>query len=514
MEEKEIDDLETAAETIGQLQRPARDETENPKKKEASSDPDRFLSEIVSMFDSDPAAEATAGKTVKKKLRERRSRRINRKEKFAYVAKQSARAREEIMTARARDELRSKVSEMIGMINGTIEEISRIKTEKKKEDQEVCRKTETPVQIDHVVESGKQDTEVLPEAEAEETAPEESLSAAEEPEDEQSAFEKPEDIQEPEFVLNNEDVSDMPDMDLSRTSYEPDQRWQIFYMVGALFLIVSIYFCITFFHGGDADNSNAVSGEPVIEIKENEPDKPHMDPKLKDMWLSNKAINADYVGNIIFDSGLVNLPVVQAKGVYDKSGDLYTFYTENGDLVIWPEDYTGNDVYIWTNWKTGEYDPHGEGGSVFMDFTNSLNDQNLIIYGHHFARDYDPAGDKLFTPLDLLLEEENYEKNKSLKLILNDEIREYVVTNVFIISISNDYELSFMRRNMNEDLSGNPDPGFFADYIEYINQKNRYGISEKLEEDDRILTLVTCMQHQPELRQIVICRQKERRTFE
>ena len=67
MEEKEIDDLEAAAETIEQLQYPARDETENPKKKEASSDPDRFLSEIVSMFDSDPAAEATAGKTVKKR---------------------------------------------------------------------------------------------------------------------------------------------------------------------------------------------------------------------------------------------------------------------------------------------------------------------------------------------------------------------------------------------------------------------------------------------------------------
>ena len=148
-----------------------------------------------------------------------------------------------------------------------------------------------------------------------------------------------------------------------------------------------------------------------------------------------------------------------------------------------------------------------------MDYRNNLKDQNLIIYGHHFARDWDPSGSKQFTPLDVLLEEGNYEANKSFQLILDNEIREYVITNVFTINIENDYELNILRRNMNEDYSGNADPGFFNEFIRYIDGINRYPIGEKLNEGDSILTLVTCMQHQSELRQIIIAKETEKTVY-
>ena len=244
-----------------------------------------------------------------------------------------------------------------------------------------------------------------------------------------------------------------------------------------------------------------------------EPEPESMPSDLKNEWLSNKAINNDYIGNIAFDSGLIDLPFVQAKDVYDRNGKPYTFYTEEGQLVEDIDNYTGNDVYIWTNWKTGEYDRYGEGGSVFMDYRNNLADQNIIIYGHHFARDWDPSGSRQFTPLDALLEEVNYEANRTLKLILNNEIREYVITNVFTIDIENDYELNILRRNMNEDYSGNADPGFFNEFIRYIDGINKYPIGEKLNEGDSILTLVTCMQHQPELRQIIIAKETEKTVY-
>ena len=260
-------------------------------------------------------------------------------------------------------------------------------------------------------------------------------------------------------------------------------------------------------------NKNDIPDEPAVVIIEDNTPEP-MPALLKDEWLTNKAINPDFVGCIKFDSGLIDLPFVQATDVYDRYGKPYTFYTEDGQLVEDIENYTGNDVYIWTNWKTGEYDKYNEGGSVFMDYRNNLNDQNLIIYGHHFARDWDPSGSKQFTPLDALLEQENYKVNKSLKLILNNEIREYVITNVFTININNDYELNIMRRNMNEDYSGNPDPGFFQKYIQYIDGINKYPIDEKLSDGDNILTLVTCMQHQPELRQIIIAKEIDKTIYD
>ena len=142
-----------------------------------------------------------------------------------------------------------------------------------------------------------------------------------------------------------------------------------------------------------------------------------------------------------------------------------------------------------------------------MDYRNSLSDQNLIIYGHHFARDYDPEGNRQFAPLDLLLSQENYEDNRYLKLILDSEIRSYEVSSVFVISVLDDYAVQIIRTDMNRDFSGNADPDFFKGYIKYMNTVSEYETGVLLSEDDRILTLVTCLQHQPEQRQIVICKE-------
>lgn len=284
-----------------------------------------------------------------------------------------------------------------------------------------------------------------------------------------------------------------------------------------LIVIISfIVLCLLFIFGTQA--LDKIGNKPAAEPDNTVTDQPEpvysdMPQELKDVWLSNKAINPDYVGNIVFDSELLDLPIVQAKDVYDENGKLHTFYTEDGILVTDPTDYNGNDVYIWTSWINGEYDPYGDSGSVFMDFRNDLEDQNLIIYGHHFARDWDPSGSKLFTPLDLLFEEENYESNKTIKLILDNEIREYNVTNIFMVDIENDFDLNFMRVNMDEDLYGEQDPGFFKTYIEYINKANKYQISEGLNENDKILTLVTCIQHQPQYRQIVIAKETGRTLY-
>ena len=149
-----------------------------------------------------------------------------------------------------------------------------------------------------------------------------------------------------------------------------------------------------------------------------------------------------------------------------------------------------------------------------MDYRNSLDDQNIIIYGHHYARDYDPSGSKQFSPLDILLEEENYDENKTLKLILDNEIREYTVTNVFRISILDDYQIQCVRTDMDRDLSGNDDEGFFEEFIGYMNGISAYCTGETLDPKDRILTLVTCMEHQPEYRQIIVCKEIGRELFD
>lgn len=289
----------------------------------------------------------------------------------------------------------------------------------------------------------------------------------------------------------------------------PERKSHFRLIISALTLLVLLTAIFLAFSGFFRKSEPAANETVIEELKSN-----LMDPELRSMWLNNRQISEDYVGQIVFDSGLIDLPFVQAKDVYKTDGYLYSFYDEEGNLVEDPGSHTGNDVYIWTDWKTGEYGLNGDGGSVFMDYRNYLKDQNIILYGHHFARDYDPSGSKQFTPLDVLLTEENYEENKYLKLILDNEIRSYVVTNVFTINIDDEYESQIIRTDMNEDFSGNREPRFFREFIEYMKKISRYDTGESLSDGDRILTLITCLEHQPQFRQIVVCKEIENVIYE
>lgn len=304
-------------------------------------------------------------------------------------------------------------------------------------------------------------------------------------------------------------TSDRDEMLADPGEVEPEEvipeRKSHFRMIISTLMLLVLLTVIFLAFSGFFRKSEPTANETVIEeLKSN-----LMDPELRSVWLNNRQISENYVGQIVFDSGLIDLPFVQAKDVYKSDGSLYVFYDEEGNLVEDPGSHTGNDVYIWTDWKTGEYGLNGDGGSVFLDYRNYLKDQNIILYGHHFARDYDPSGSKQFTPLDVLLTEENYEENKYLKLILDNEIRSYVVTNVFTINIDDEYESQIIRTDMNEDFSGNREPRFFREFIEYMKKISRYDTGEFLSDGDRILTLITCLEHQPQFRQIVVCKEIE-----
>ncbi|MBR4461438.1 MAG: class B sortase [Erysipelotrichaceae bacterium] len=279
------------------------------------------------------------------------------------------------------------------------------------------------------------------------------------------------------------------------------------------FLLCGALIVLGWFVIKDRQKTEEPIEDDVIVVPVEEPE-PVIDEERKKQLQEYEAINKDYVGQIVFDSGLIDLPFVQAKDVYDENGKLYKFYDEKGHVVTDPTGYTGNDVYIWTNWKTGKYDYSDEGGSVFMDYRNEPDDQNLIIYGHHYARDWDPTGSKQFTPLDVLLDEENYQDNKMLKLYLENEVRSYVVTNIFIIDIYNEKQLQILRNDMAVDFYNREDPDFFESYIPYIDSISKYDTKEPLKKDDRLLTLVTCIQHQPQYRQIILCKEVKTENYE
>ena len=225
---------------------------------------------------------------------------------------------------------------------------------------------------------------------------------------------------------------------------------------------------------------------------------------FKEEWNKNKKINDDYVGNI--RCNYFDYPLVQAKGSLDD----YRFYTNSGKAV---SDYNAceggpcslNDVYLRMNWEDYSY---ALSGSIFMDYLNSLDDQNIIIYGHHYPKSMDPNRELFFTPLEKLMEKENYEDNKEFELLLEDEVRKYEVVYVYLFDVINDYDtLQYYRANYDYDYFGNPDPGYYEEYIEGVEKKKLYDTGISLTENDRTLTLQTCVENDSSVVEIVVARE-------
>lgn len=238
----------------------------------------------------------------------------------------------------------------------------------------------------------------------------------------------------------------------------------------------------------------------------------------KELWKKNKEINNDYVGEIIFDSGLINNSFVQAKSMYDSNGNIYHCYDINGALIDDAVDRTGNDVYIYTNWKDMSYDYNILCGSIFMDYRNSLDDQNLLIYGHHYSENSgnDPERVKAFTPLEKLLYEENYADNKIVKLVLENEIREYELAYVYEFNSDDDYywdNCQYWRTNYNyDDYTGEVDNTYYSKYIDALEEVSLYdtgvSINTSYGQPDNTLTLQTCISnHTGELFEILVFKQ-------
>lgn len=192
----------------------------------------------------------------------------------------------------------------------------------------------------------------------------------------------------------------------------------------------------------------------------------------------------DYIGIIKFESNLIDLPFVQAK-IETTAQDAY-------------------DKYLRTDWITMGYD---EEGSIFMDPYNQLNDQNLVIYGHYVYPEYDSSGTHKFTPLHLLKEESNYEDNKYIQLILNDEIRRYEIANVYYAKteMNSDQPLEEGMEYMFSNFSKEA----LQYYIKRVNEEEFYDTGVEIGPDDKFLTLQTCVENRDDLKLIVIAKEIE-----
>lgn len=207
---------------------------------------------------------------------------------------------------------------------------------------------------------------------------------------------------------------------------------------------------------------------------------------VKELWDTYSVKSNDYVGRISFESGLIDLPFVQG---------------------------SDNNTYYRTDWETMKYD---EEGSIFLDSSNTLDDQNLIIIGHYVYASYDASGTHKFTPLAKLIDKENYENNKYVKLYLENEVRRYEIAYVYYCElIEDEYEgekfsytndgFEFYYPNYTEEQ--------FDKYIDTVKKNAFYDTGVSVDYNDKLLTLQTCVENHDELREIVLLKEIDRTSY-
>jgi sortase B len=179
---------------------------------------------------------------------------------------------------------------------------------------------------------------------------------------------------------------------------------------------------------------------------------------------SLQSINPEVIGHLEFDSGLISQNVVQT---------------------------SDNVKYLSISWDLKEDNT----GTVFADYRNTLNDQNIILYGHYVESDES----LMFGPLTELTIQENYQKNKNFCLELDGEIREYVITDVYYYSI-NDDNLKYYLTSYDKD--------YFETYMKAVKSCEFYHTGEDLEANDKWVTLQTCVKNRANLRLIVLAKEQ------
>ena len=196
----------------------------------------------------------------------------------------------------------------------------------------------------------------------------------------------------------------------------------------------------------------------------------------KKEYEENYAINNDYVGKLVFKSGLLDLPVVQ------------------GDT---------NETYLRKDWETGEY---SEYGSIFADYECTLDDQNYVIYGHYVYSTYvEDASERMFTPLGKLIDEENYKDNDLIEFRLKDEVRTYQIVAVYYCNLiyeDGDYYLPEGYEYYNPNFTDE----FFETYKANVKASEFYDPGVDYDNENDYLTLQTCVENREDLREIVLAK--------
>lgn len=221
----------------------------------------------------------------------------------------------------------------------------------------------------------------------------------------------------------------------------------------------------------DSNTSKEVQKLVINTIKQDN-DDPQSEFTHK-AWDQLYAQNQDFIGYMVFPDGFCSQPIVQAKD---------------------------NDYYLRRNFITKQYSTQG---TVFMDYRDTVDSQNITVYGHHVFYDQNA----MFTPISKLVNQNVYDQHHEFNVYYKDSVASYVITNVYIYNISTANEYSFAQPDFYDDYT-------VLDHIKFANQNNRIKPVDTVDStNDRLFTMQTCATTNTNDRTIIVAKEVSRKEY-
>lgn len=236
-------------------------------------------------------------------------------------------------------------------------------------------------------------------------------------------------------------------------------------VAASLIIIVFVWFYFT--NPVNIPIDNIVEEKPKPNNSEEVIKEEYADDKYRDIYIEsyNQAYDSDeYIGQLIFESGLIDEPIVQT---------------------------TDNDYFLDIDYKTHQY---FMGGTAFVDYDcNVYLDNNTTIYGHDYAKSVDPEQKLMFTPLHRLKDKSNYEENKVIYFVLKDRVETYEICYVYDVNIIEDqFHVQYLDKGEPIYYISNYSEEDFNTYLNAVEERKMYDTGNTIDFSDKLLTLQTC----------------------
>ena len=200
--------------------------------------------------------------------------------------------------------------------------------------------------------------------------------------------------------------------------------------------------------------------------------------------------NLSYMVYEDYENATIKKQVEESFSVVEESSeetkydvDFSKLKSENSSVVAWiylndtkisypVVQYSDNSYYLKHNYRKEE----NNAGWIFMDYRNSLDDKNVVIYGHG------RIDGSMFGTLKNLFDESYYLKddNLDIKLITEEKTIKYRIFSVYKIKFESYYNQVDFEEND------------FKKFLKTIQNRSIFKLNQKVFSDDNIITLSTC----------------------